>query len=382
LISFGNKTQHLRFLTLIILATAAVSCKIIYIAELNPASPPRDNTLSLPEKSFEVFWQTFEDQYAFFELRGIDWKAAYSKYRPQIDSSTSPDSLFSILSKMVTPFQDNHITILDPVKRKEFTAVKPSPFLTEFPDAKSQQKLWSIVDKTLTRNGFKSIKSVGPKEDGTPLFQYTRSDNCGYIRFTRCYVSRKTEDMEKKDAELAGKILDNVLEDFLGVEHVIIDVRSNEGGNDEFAYAVASRFATLKVLGHLKQKRQGGYNDFDSLQKFHIEPKSKFKKPLPLTVLTNDQTCSAADVFALIVKALPQVTLIGENSTGIYSDMYGFQLPNGFFVSLSNERYYSADMVCYEGIGMPVDHLVKNTRQDLLSLADPVLMKALESAHQ
>ena len=367
----------MRFLTLIILATAAVSCKVIYVAELNPASPPRDNTLSLPEKSFEVFWQTFEDQYAFFELRGVDWKAAYSKYRPQIDSTTSPDSLFSIFSKMVAPFQDDHITILDPVKRKEFTAVKPSPFLTEFPDAKSQQKLWSIVDKTLTRNGFKSIKSAGPKEDGTPLFQYTRSDNCGYIRFTRCYASNETEDDEKKDAELTGEILDKVLKELSHVEHMIIDVRSNEGGNDEFSYAVASRFATQKALGHLKQKRQGGYNDFDSLQRCYIEPKSKFKKTLPLTVLTNNQTCSAADVFVLIAKALPQVTIVGENSTGIFSDMYGFQLPNGFFVSLSNERYYSANMTCYEGIGVPVDYLVKNTSKDLLNQIDPVLIKAL-----
>lgn len=86
----------------------------------------------MPEKNFEVFWQTFEDNYAFFKLRNIDWKATYKKYRWKVDSTTSDDSLFSILSQMVAPFNDDHINIIIPGKR-QFTVEKPSAFLREFP---------------------------------------------------------------------------------------------------------------------------------------------------------------------------------------------------------------------------------------------------------
>lgn len=94
-------------------------------------------------------------------------------------------------------------------------------------------------------------------------------------------------------------------------------------------------------------------------------------------MLTNDKTVSAGDVFALIMRELPRTQLIGENTRGIYSDMYGFTLPNKWLISLSNQRYYDAKRVCYESTGTPVDVTVKNTRQDLGRKSDPVVMRAL-----
>lgn len=80
------------------------------------------------------------------------------------------------------------------------------------------------------------------------------------------------------------------------------------------------------------------------------------------------------------MKELPNVTIVGENSRGIYSDMYGFELPNKWLVSLSHQRYYNAAMVCNEGSGTPVDIVVKNTREDLVTMSDPVLVKAIHLA--
>ena len=31
--------------------------------------------LSPPEKNFETLWKTFNERYAFFELRGVDWQS-------------------------------------------------------------------------------------------------------------------------------------------------------------------------------------------------------------------------------------------------------------------------------------------------------------------
>jgi carboxyl-terminal processing protease len=55
---------------------------------MNPASYPKDSTLSFPEKNFEVLWQTFVDNYAFFKVRNIDWKKTYQQYRKRVSSGT------------------------------------------------------------------------------------------------------------------------------------------------------------------------------------------------------------------------------------------------------------------------------------------------------
>jgi len=57
--------------------------------------------------------------------------------------------------------------------------------------------------------------------------------------------------------------------------------------------------------------------------------------------------------------------------------MYGFELPNKWLVSLSNQRYYAADGNCYEGTGTPVDIKVLNKKKDLQTRKDPVIIAAL-----
>lgn len=345
-------------------------------AQLNPASAIKDSLLSMPEKSFEVFWQTFEDNYAFFRLRNIDWNRNYKNYRRKVDSTTSDDSLFSILSQMVAPFNDDHINIIIPGKR-QFTVEKPSTFLKEFPTESSRDSLWAVVNVTLYKSGFETLKEIGPDYEGKKLFYYSESKDFGYIRIGRCFVSDATYNDSKVDSELAGKIFDSVLQQVGNAKAIILDARTNIGGNDEFAYAIAGRFVTKKTLGHSKQTRKGSYEQFTPLEKWYINPQTNKPFTNPVILITNDQTASAGDVFAVIMKALPQVKIIGENSLGIYSDMYGFELPNKWQVSLSNQRYYSSKMICYEGKGTPVNIHVKNTKQDIIVMKDPVVSTAV-----
>lgn len=364
-------TMENRLLTFLVLSFCFVS-----FAQ-NPISKIKDTTVSMPEKIFETLWQTFEDNYAFFELRNVNWKSSYKKYRSKVDSTTKEDSLFSILSQMVAPFNDDHINLIIP-GIKEFTAEKPSPFLEEFPEKASRDALWHVADKTLYNYGFETVQSIGPEYRGKKLFYFSKSKNYGYIRMGRCFVSEATDDDTEIDAELGGKFLDSVLLTMNNSKAIILDVRSNIGGDDEFSYAIAGRFVKEKILGHSKQSRITGTDEYTPLEKWYIEPQASSPYTKPLILLTNDQTASAGDVFAMIMKELPQVTIVGERTLGIFSDMYGFTLPNGWLVSLSNQRYYTAKMESYEDIGTPVDFHAKNTKCDLIEMEDPVVTRAIE----
>jgi len=57
----------------------------------------------------------------------------------------------------------------------------------------------------------------------------------------------------------------------------------------------------------------------------------------------------------LAMRVRDDVTLLGERSAGHYSDMNETRLPNGWWLTLSGERYRAADGMFYEGLGTPVD---------------------------
>ena len=69
-------------------------------------------------------------------------------------------------------------------------------------------------------------------------------------------------------------------------------------------------------------------------------------------VLTSELTVSAAEVFAIAMRALPNVTHVGEATRGALSDALYKPLPNGWWISLSNEVYLDADGMAWEGRGI------------------------------
>jgi len=54
------------------------------------------------------------------------------------------------------------------------------------------------------------------------------------------------------------------------------------------------------------------------------------------------------------------------------------KLPNGWRYTLSYQKYYSAEMVCYEGKGVPVDIELLNRKSDISDGSDPLITRALE----
>lgn len=65
-----------------------------------------------PVAAFDVFWQTFDENYPFFAAKGIDWHAVRDRYRPRIDEHTTRKQLFAIFREMVAPLHDAHVAVL------------------------------------------------------------------------------------------------------------------------------------------------------------------------------------------------------------------------------------------------------------------------------
>ena len=55
---------------------------------------------------FEELWSEFEQRYAGFELRNIDWEKHYSTYRLKINEHTEPIKLFEVCCELLQELQD------------------------------------------------------------------------------------------------------------------------------------------------------------------------------------------------------------------------------------------------------------------------------------
>ena len=85
-----------------------------------------------------------------------------------------------------------------------------------------------------------------------------------------------------------------------------------------------------------------------------IEPSKLHVSTVPVILLVSPLTASAAETFALGMSSLPQVKLMGDNTMGIFSDQFPRRLPNGWWITLSNQKLSADHHLSYEKIGLPV----------------------------
>jgi carboxyl-terminal processing protease len=98
----------------------------------------------------------------------------------------------------------------------------------------------------------------------------------------------------------------------------------------------------------------------------------------PIAVLTCDSVFSGGEAFALAIRELPFVTIVGEHTNGIFSYELEKKLSNGWRYTLSYQKYFSSEMVFYEGRGVPADIELLNDRSNIEAGSDPLIIRALE----
>ncbi len=308
-----------------------------------------------PEAIFENLWNTFDEEYAVFEERSIDWDAQYNTYRPQVDALTSDDELFSILTEMLTPFDDGHITLTAPGKQVFFG--------NKIRREKIDDALFNIdVIKTYLEPGFE----VGDDNtDQAPyIFGKVKDENVAYIYFR--YVGDNFI------------VLNDFLEKYKDVNGYIIDLRHNDGGDFTYCYSEIGRLVDEeRYVFRSKTKNGKGDNDYTEWHRWSVFPEGAYVDK-PIAVLTDRYTISAGERAVMAFDVLPNVTIMGDTTNGAHATLVGRELANGWFYSLVIQKVEVADGESYEGIGIAPDVLVKNTIDEISNGVDQVLENAVE----
>ena len=275
----------------------------------------QDNT---PTGNFEALWKIIDEHYCFFDYKqheyGLDWNEVYNRYKVRVSDKMSSNQLFEVLCDMLGELRDGHVNL------------KIAGGLT-----------YRVLD-----------------------------DNIGYIRY----------------ASFTNPVGEGNLDDCLSYlalcRGLIIDIRNNGGGDLTTAERLAGRFVHEKTLvSYIQHKTGMGHNDFSPLEPRFLEPSSNMRWHKAVCVLTNRSVFSAANDFAVMMRTLPNVLLVGDHTGGGSGLPMSNSLPNGWTVRYSASPMYDSKKQQTE-FGISPDVSVSFNDEATAQGIDPIIETARE----
>ncbi len=150
-------------------------------------------------------------------------------------------------------------------------------------------------------------------------------DDIGYLRITQ-FNEPTSDDLRRE--------LEGLLEKDIGA--LVVDVRNNPGGLLQSAVDVSSLFLPKGKLVASTEGRMPSQK-----QRYVTSNGSQLPKDLPVAILVNGGSASAAEILAGSLKDWGRAVLVGEKTFGKGSVQNIIQLPDGSALRLTTAKYYT-----------------------------------------
>lgn len=316
-----------------------------------------------PENNFEIFWQSFQRHYAFFPLYGVDWQQSYDTYRPQVNANTSEEQLFKIFHAMLEPLKDGHISLNATIagKERDYTPGRSPVWFDAARELISGIKTNYLDDMHRFANNRIALARL--KQDSSIAYLNILSMGA----FSKAMMHYPQENQALHEAMTT--IMQTLKQ--ADIRALVLDIRFNNGGSDALAGTIASYF--MARAHDYAQKSYWYQGNFSEEQCLSVQPQGRVHFDKAVFLLTSGYSASAAEIFTLIMRALPQVTVIGEATAGEFSDIFSRKLPNGWEFGLSKERFRTMEGKNFESIGIPADKAMTITLEDITAGKDVML---------
>ncbi|MFF5299001.1 S41 family peptidase [Streptomyces sp. NPDC013161] len=304
-----------------------------------------------PVTSFDVFWQSFEENYPFFEAKGVDWRAVRAEYRPRVHADTSRAELFDIFSAMVRPLHDAHVVVQD--GGRMFATGRPG---TEPPSP----ELDARAKKFIEQHDLTGATYHRDFANGRITYADLRGDShLGYLRVSGFggYLPQDNASYASQLAELDRALNTILTSKRVGSLHgLIIDLRINGGGSDAMGLHIASRLTDTPYIAYAKRARNDPGNPAHHTrpEPIPVLPAHSPRYTGPIAILTGGSTVSAGETFTQALMNRPGETIrIGQPTQGVFSDTLTRRLPNGMAAWLPNEEFLTHSGHTFDGTGIP-----------------------------
>lgn len=420
-----------------VLACALALAMVCLLAtSLNsPATAASDASLTLTREGrlavFDDAWQTINDRYYDSRFRGVDWMLQRSIFRSQAADAVNGHELYAVLRQLVGTLNDVHTRIYPPEEKFDWWNPRFISIgltvreISGFPTVVRVEK-GSVPDKVGIRPGdvIEQIDGVsalaligsrlndrqallnrpasrlrvfasifeGPLQTFVDLRWRTRKGELREGRFERQWYGRQlgvrfrhergryiVAEIDAFTPTIALNFTRQLNSKLRGVRGVIIDLRSNGGGEAEAMADVASSFLGGGVDLGTFTDRWGLTFNIRTRDRSLLAPEMIKRTDLPLVVLVSERTSSAAEIFASAIRDSKRGLIVGTETCGcVLAIRSQHKLPDGGVLDVSELDFRTGTGVRLEENGVTPDEIVMAERNDLYKRRDRALESALD----
>ncbi|MCI7658359.1 S41 family peptidase [Anaerotignum sp.] len=209
-----------------------------------------------------------------------------------------------------------------------------------------------VLEKTVTRQDIQ-VKTVSWR---------MMEDNIGYIAITNFRENTYSQFKEALDAL-----------EVEGMEKLVLDLRNNTGGLVKSAHEIGEELLPEGIMVYTMDKEG---NRQDTLC-------DDVYNDVPLVVLVNENSASAAEILAGAIQDTGRGQLIGTTTFGKGLVQRLFTLPDGSGLNVTIQKYYTPKGTSIHGVGITPDYEVELPKEyaqqtNIPAEADTQLRKAVE----
>jgi hypothetical protein len=322
------------------------SLSIYIFAMLMVSCVDEDEFADTPQGNMEALWKIIDEHYCFLDYKqqeyGLDWDAVHQKYKERVKGQLTRKQQFEVLCNMLSELRDGHVNLS--------AAHDFGRYWSWFEDYPTN------FSDTLLRRYMGTDYQIA-----SGISYKILDDNIGYIRY------------DSFSDPIGEGNLNEALSHMILCRGLIIDIRSNGGGMLTNAEKLAARFCQEKTLvGYYQHKTGPGHHDFSSREARYLEPSANIRWNKSAIVLTNRRVYSAANEFAVYMKALPNVRLVGDHTGGGAGMPFSSSLPCGWTVRFSAVPMYDAQGQSAE-FGIEPDYNIQQTDEDFAKGKDTLI---------
>lgn len=288
------------------------------------------------ELLFNEVWDTFDQNYSYFDYKGINWTTTKKAFRPIFQEELSAAEFAERISDMLQVLHDWHVWVQKPTGEYlgyngEYTTNYPPSLFAQYTDAGYS----TIGDNVIFHAwvGLAKAKDIA-------------------------YIAVDTLDSTKW-ASVSDAAIGNLFVAYQNAAGMIVDIRANSGGNENNALKIASRLTHASVVYGYTETRNGpNHDDFDPLVAKTLTSSGGMHYDGPVVCLIGQRCMSSAEWFTLMMRACPDVTLMGDWTRGASGNPETFSLSNGVNYAVSRWVAYTDEMEEIEDNGIMPDEYI------------------------
>lgn len=384
---------------------------------------------------FDEVWKTVETNFYDPSFNGRDWRAIGERYRAQLGPVKDDAAFARLANRMLGELQVSHLALAPPVANRARGGVGTGAMVERVGGEHVVVEVVPLTDAE--RQGIKPGERIlNPAALSGPLGA-TAELEVGGCDGARRKVRVRHEAAAWPPAhpglvwrtigirpgvtvgylridrfdDGAAALADQAMEELAETQGLVIDVRRNTGGNlsalrlvsyftgeSRPAVALLSR-PYLAALGRrvsgadiaALSPTRGAYTNaavFRSLEQgkgaaaYHTEDLGPKRYRGKVVVVTGEETASAGEGFALMMRDLARAPIVGRRTAGALLSSDRFGLSGGWRLTVPVSGVWAADGRDYGDVATSPDILVPRTAADLCRPGDPDLARAREVLEQ